>query len=188
MQVGLRIKKQFTQGKSSYLPTASATGENAFVPDEQWKAWEAITLANRLKNEFVAWEPLPEAGVSVIDEPVVADLDKAGLLLFAEDRFGAKLDGRSSEKTLREQIGSMQDRARLLATQDARGKALQIARSGGSAATVGAKGSATPPKAPAKPIEAPPAPPAGGDEPLADTGDTGTGTDDKTGAGESPAT
>ncbi len=62
MNVGLRIKRQFQNGKALYMPKVSSTDPDAFVPDDHWQAWPAETLANRLKHDFVAWEPVPEAG------------------------------------------------------------------------------------------------------------------------------
>lgn len=150
MRVGLRIKKPFKQGK----PDAYLVGQ--FVPDDHWNGWDAITIANRLKHEFVAWEPVPEDGIPVVDEPVIAELDKDGLILYAEARFGLKLDKRVSEKNMREQIGAMQQRADLLATNDKRGRSMQAARQGESAATVGAK----PPVSTTKPAARPAAPAA----------------------------
>ncbi len=173
MNVGLRIKRQFQNGKALYMPKVSSTDPDAFVPDDHWQAWPAETLANRLKHDFVAWEPVPEAGTVVTEEPVISELDKDGLVLYAEQRFGVTLDKRTSEATMRQQIGAMQERASLLATQDARGKAIQAARRGDGAATVGAKSPVSPPKAPKAAAAAPQAPAA--EPPTPPAGDQGTG-------------
>lgn len=116
MRVGLKVVQNFRQGR---LPNGKPAEYQVgtFVPDEHHETWPAETLATRLQNGFVKWEGIEEdeAGGSI----TLADLDKAGLILYAEQRHGMKLDARQTETTLRQQIDAAEQRRQLMATRDA---------------------------------------------------------------------
>jgi hypothetical protein len=166
MRIGLKVLAPFQQGTPApYKP-------GSFVPEEQWQGWDATTLANRLANKWVIWEPLPDDGKDETADISVDELDKAGLVEFAQQRFGVNLDKRASVGNLREQIKGMLDREKQLALNTAKqtgaavvqGKSQQAPRPGGSGAKVGATST---------PAATPPAPPAVTETPAGETGETG---------------
>lgn len=168
MRVGLKVLLPFSVQKVHYAP-------GQFVPDEAYHGWDQVALSNRLNNGYVKWLPVPEG-----EEPEAAAdidaLDKAGLIEYAKQAFGADLDKRVSLDNLRQQVKSIKERMDLMASRDAQGRAAQGARSGESAAKVGG-GSSSASSGPAKVTDKGKAKPV--DPPA--TGEQGSGTDPNAG-------
>lgn len=193
MRVGLKVISPFKQGKADqYKP-----GE--FIPDDHWQGWPAETLKNRLNNKWVSWEPVPEDAADDTQDIDYNDLDKDGLVEYALQRFGMKLDKRVALESMRLQVKSMVEREGILAKRAAgaaggakaasTGKVVPAARSGESAAKGGRGTPAQPPVVPVAPV-VPPVPPAeeleqpaGG---IGDSIDQTANADTNTGTGDNP--
>lgn len=136
----LKCAEQFSQGMDdtgtlvSYHPGAS-------IADETWQKWNADTLANRLAGGFVKWDTevdAPNAAPAGEGDGDPEQMGKDGLVEYTQRVYGVTLDKRVSEKSMREQLAVLKERARLtlVAEQEkAAREAAANASTGGTGAT-----------------------------------------------------
>lgn len=123
MKIQLVVAQAFSQG----VGEANSFTPGKVVPDETWANWADDTLANRLQNGYVKWEPAPEPGAESAPDPLT--FTKEQLAQYLLDTFQVTVDKRMNLQNMQQQLQQLQERARLVAATNASAAAAKAAQS-----------------------------------------------------------